>query len=85
VLGSIIDPMADKMLMTTLVISLTYQGLVPRKFMDTVRILTDSPSCGPHLWEGFRSFDVGHLPRVHFAPTSCKLKPLPRSSQDSEH
>lgn len=32
VLGSIIDPMADKMLMTTLVVALTYEGLLPREY-----------------------------------------------------
>lgn len=31
VLGSVIDPMADKMLMTTLVVALTYEGLLPRE------------------------------------------------------
>jgi phosphatidylglycerophosphate synthase len=30
VLGSIIDPMADKTLVTTLVVCLTYKGLLPR-------------------------------------------------------
>ena len=30
VLGSILDPAADKMLMTTLVVTLTVRGLVPR-------------------------------------------------------
>lgn len=29
VLGSIIDPMADKTLVTTLVVCLTYKGLLP--------------------------------------------------------
>lgn len=32
VLGSVIDPMADKMLMTTLVVALTYEGLLPCEF-----------------------------------------------------
>lgn len=32
VLGSVIDPMADKMLMTTLVVALTYEGLLPREY-----------------------------------------------------
>lgn len=31
VLGSILDPMADKALMTTLVVTLTYKGLLPRR------------------------------------------------------
>ena len=32
VLGSILDPAADKALMTTLVVTLTVRGLVPRMF-----------------------------------------------------
>lgn len=32
VLGTILDPAADKALMTTLVITLTMKGLVPRAF-----------------------------------------------------
>lgn len=31
VLGTVLDPAADKILMTTLVVSLTHQDLIPRK------------------------------------------------------
>ena len=42
VLGSILDPAADKALMATLVVTLTVRGLVPRMF-------THASSCSPHL------------------------------------
>lgn len=32
VIGSILDPAADKTLMTTLVVSLAYKGMLPRGF-----------------------------------------------------
>lgn len=51
VLGSIIDPMADKMLMTTLVVALTYEGLLPRTFCSPSRMLADT---SPPRWTYLR-------------------------------
>lgn len=53
VLGSVIDPMADKMLMTTLVVALTYEGLLPRELQLRVAeeiVAHNSTPCCPHLW-----------------------------------
>lgn len=71
VLGSIIDPMADKMLMTTLVVALTYDGLLPRELPS---VISDSCYCreiadlSPSRWSYFRSrpgsVPLGLLPPV---------------------
>lgn len=44
VLGTILDPAADKILMTTLVITLTAKGLIPRMF--SVPILSENDERG---------------------------------------
>lgn len=76
VLGSIIDPMADKMLMTTLVVCLTYQGLVPRKSCMSHTTDRASAARDPHLWKRLCALNVGILPPVHLAPSSCELPDL---------
>lgn len=61
VLGSILDPAADKALMTTLVVTLTVRGLVPRtssRFRSLQLYLTPfdlwTPQCrsGLSFWRG---------------------------------
>ena len=77
VLGSILDPAADKALMTTLVGTLAYTGLLPSESTKACADLT-SPPCRFDLRAGFRALDQRLLDTLRVAAASCK--PLQRPS-----
>lgn len=76
-LGSIIDPMADKTLVTTLVVCLTYKGLLPRTSalmadaLDWIRAHYSAP-CHHHLRARLCAVDVGLLPPLPVAPPTSE-------------
>ena len=55
VLGSILDPAADKALMTTLVVALTLRGLVPCMYMHARSLHSPADPPGPDLLSQYRS------------------------------
>lgn len=76
VLGSILDPAADKALMTTLVVTLAWSGQLPRKLaiaMTSLMRFTDQDTSlagEPDLWSRLGIVHLGLLFPVHLFITA---------------
>ena len=80
VLGTILDPAADKMLMTTLTVTLAMKEMIPGAFCGT---LTESlaqtpngssPACCNHTWQRCPVEFGSVLDSIHFATSTCELQ-----------
>lgn len=78
VLGTILDPAADKTLVTTLVVTLTMKGLIPRTrviLITFVCVLTTSRSASRRDHNGTRrpAQFLGVLHSLYLPPSTCAL------------
>ena len=78
VLGTILDPAADKTLMTTLTVTLAMKEMIPGAFCGTLReSLAQTPNgsstaCCNHTWQRCSIEFGGVLDSIHFAACTCE-------------
>ena len=87
VLGTILDPAADKALMTTLTVSLAYKSMLPSTPLQPLNRLSaefdrkvSSASSDHHPRERCSSESLGFLLSIYFLTRTCEVSPIHRLS-----
>ena len=82
VIGTVIDPMADKTLMTILTVCLAVKGALPGTpplllaFLAAFELMRNSMAGGNHSWERFGTRHSSHLLPVDLSPSTKDRHPI---------